>query len=347
MTRVFVYEWCCGAARGDTPRAAPLCSEGWAMLDAAVTDFSRVAGVQVNTFLDACMRIEPTVAAAVEQWQNVTVTWVAGDEEAAFRLAAGESDFALVIAPDFDGILEARCRWAVTAGTTLLGPSPEAVTLTADKLALARHFNARGVPTPETIPARDDILSFAPPYVLKLRYGAGSQEMMVCTDSSTRMDINYEAAGIGEFILQPLIIGIPASVAFLIGPRRTHALPPAEQFVSVPGNFRYLGGRAPLPTRIAERAERVARTAIDAVPGLHGYVGVDVVLGKAGDMVIEINPRLTTSYVGLRALAEDNLMEVLLRLVQGESVRNPRWRSSSVVWSPDGHAQLVGEHVQE
>jgi predicted ATP-grasp superfamily ATP-dependent carboligase len=33
---------------------------------------------------------------------------------------------------------------------------------------------------------------------------------------------------------------------------------------------------------------------------LWGYVGVDLVLADAGPIVLEINPRLTTSYCGLR-----------------------------------------------
>jgi predicted ATP-grasp superfamily ATP-dependent carboligase len=39
-----------------------------------------------------------------------------------------------------------------------------------------------------------------------------------------------------------------------------------------------------------------------------GYLGVDLVLGPnaSTDKVIEINPRLTTSYVGLRAAIESD-----------------------------------------
>ena len=53
------------------------------------------------------------------------------------------------------------------------------------------------------------------------------------------------------------------------------------------------------------------------MPGLSGYVGVDVVLGNDGrDWAIEINPRLTTSYVGLRALAGFNLAEAMLAVAR-------------------------------
>ena len=219
-------------------------------------------------------------------------------------------------------------------GRDAAGPVARRGGVDGGQAAPARHFQRHGVPTPETTPARDLLLPNIPaPFVLKHRFGAGSHEMMICTDESTADDLVSEAAGIGELILQPLVFGLPASVSFLIGPRRTHVLPPAEQFVSLPGNFRYLGGQAPLPALLAERAVRIARRAVEVVDGLAGYVGVDVVLGDAGDHVIEINPRLTTSYVGLRVLAADNLMDVLRRLVRGESVATPRWR---------GRRSLVG-----
>ena len=63
------------------------------------------------------------------------------------------------------------------------------------------------------------------------------------------------------------------------------------------------------------------------MPGLLGYVGVDLVLGDAADgsrdYAIEINPRLTTSYVGLRALADFNIAEAMLRAANGPRLEPP------------------------
>ena len=49
-----------------------------------------------------------------------------------------------------------------------------------------------------------------------------------------------------------------------------------------------------------------------AIPGLAGYVGVDFVLTPAGPVVLEVNPRLTSSYCGLsRALGRNVAAEIL------------------------------------
>jgi predicted ATP-grasp superfamily ATP-dependent carboligase len=144
----------------------------------------------------------------------------------------------------------------------------------------------------------------------------------------------------GELLVQPFVPGLACSVAFLIGPEEIIALAPCGQHLSNDGRFRFLGGELPLPPDLAERAVALGRRAVASVPGLNGYVGVDLVLGASRDgvedAVIEINPRLTTSYVGLRALAEVNLAEAMLRVVEGRKFRNFKWRNGSVVYHCHG-----------
>jgi tyramine---L-glutamate ligase len=295
--RIVVYEYTCaraGAALGES-----LHCEGRAMLAAVLDDFHLIPGIEATT---------PPLG---------------GDCEA-LREAARTSDYVLLIAPEFDGLLAERCYWVEQAGGHLLGPSSAAVRLTADKLRLSRRLRAAGIPTPPCGPVRF-------PAVLKPRDGAGSQATFLVRspDELTRCKEQAVAEGWrGELILQPFVPGTAASVALLLGPGRCVPLLPAEQYLSDDGRFRYRGGRVPLRADLCERAVTLARRTVEAVPGLRGYVGVDLVLGDE-DQVIEINPRLTTSYVGLRALAETNLAEAMLRVVEGEQI-SLHWREGTV-----------------
>jgi predicted ATP-grasp superfamily ATP-dependent carboligase len=308
MLRVFVYEFTCAAAPSGI--AAPLCAEGEAMLSAALADFGRVSGIEAFA-----IRSE-------------------ADKPAAFRSAARRADWSLVIAPEFDGLLEQRCRWALEAGSRLLGPSPETVALCADKLALARHWLSNGVHTPPTITLEERPTKLTQ-WIVKPRFGAGSLDTVLNGELKSTSEI-------GPMIVQPFLSGRAASVAFLCGPAARLALPPAEQILSADGRFRYLGGRLPLPADLASRAVTLAWQAIDRVPGLCGYIGVDLVLGDDGrDWAIEINPRLTTSYIGLRALAESNLAEAMLEIAAGAELRPLRWRSGTVEFSAQGQCRRL------
>jgi len=306
------------------------------MLQAIVQDFVRASGIEVVTLLHEGFGSELDLAGC---------RCVRGrDEESTIHALARMADYTLLIAPEFNDILVTRCRWVLEAGGRLLGPSPAAVQLTADKLALGRHLHEYSIDTPcshlftTRIPIGLDY-----PAVLKPRHGAGSLAT-VLVRNPTELEacaaiLDRELPG-EEAIVQPLVPGQAASIAFLMGPRQTVPLLPAAQKLSADGRFRYQGGSVPLREALAARAIALGQGAVAAIPELRGYVGVDLILGRvldgSEDQVIEINPRLTTSYLGLRALARTNLALALVRIAHGEETPPIAWRPGGVAFTADG-----------
>jgi predicted ATP-grasp superfamily ATP-dependent carboligase len=336
--RIFLYEFTCAAADPGLP--ASLRAEGRAMLAAAAEDFGRVPGVSTCTLLHAGPGSADIGPSQVYRHE--------GGEEELFRRLARAAEATLVIAPETDDQLRTRCRWVLEEGGQLLGPGPAAVGLTADKLALADHLRRHGVATPPAWPwplAGAEVPGNEPafPAVLKPRFGAGSLATFLVRDPAGLAPCAAAARrelGSAEMVLQPYVPGVAASVALLVGPDGPAALLPAEQHLSEDDRFRYRGGRIPLAPPLADRARRLARQAAATVPGLRGYVGVDLVLGEADDgsrdQVIEINPRLTTSYVGLRRLARGNLAGALLRTALGLPPGELSWHPGAVCFRADG-----------
>jgi predicted ATP-grasp superfamily ATP-dependent carboligase len=331
--RIFVYEFICAAA---VNAPASLAREGRAMLDAVLHDLGRCRGVRTTTLLPAGT---PPPAAG---WPNNTVLLAdPGTERERFVAEARRADYTLVIAPEFDDLLGERCRRVEECGGRLLGPGSAAVRLTGDKLRLAEHLRRHGVPTPPALPWRwpgvGESLPVDFPLVCKPRYGAGSQATFLLRNPDDLAAAAAVAAGEGwrgAMIAQPYKDGRAASVSFLVG-GRTLALPAAAQRLSDDDRFRYLGGEVPLPAALDRRARQLAQRAVESVAGLFGYVGVDVILAPLpeDDVVIEINPRLTTSYIGLRRLARFNLAEALLAVTTGSPLPRLEWHEGPVMFS--------------
>jgi len=323
MRTVFVYEFFTarGQHRDPSDPAHSLWREGNAMRAACVADFERIPGVTVTTMLD----ISPQ-----DDWTE-------------FCRLAPKCDATLVIAAEIDSVLERRQRSAREAGArSVLGSAETATQIASDKRWLAEVWSSAGVPTPVTIPVEE--VSANLPVVIKSPFGAGSHAIRRLDSlpewESLRQGKRFYCYLVEGMLTQPYVPGVAASVSFLVGPNCVVPLLPGYQRIAGDGRFTYLGGEIPLPDGLTLRAVKLARRAIDAVPGLGGYVGVDLVLGDAADgsadYAIEINPRLTTSYVGLRALTDDNLMAKLWEVCDGAADVRVRWRDGGVRFTPDG-----------
>jgi predicted ATP-grasp superfamily ATP-dependent carboligase len=110
-------------------------------------------------------------------------------------------------------------------------------------------------------------------------------------------------------ILQPFCPGEAMSATFLIGASgATHLIAVGWQKIELKERaITYAGGILPAPAHYALGA---VRDAVGCVPGLRGLVGVDFVRdpATAETTVIEINPRPTTSLVGLVELSPPGMI---------------------------------------
>jgi predicted ATP-grasp superfamily ATP-dependent carboligase len=146
-----------------------------------------------------------------------------------------------------------------------------------------------------------------------------------------------------EYLWQPFVAGGSYSVAALVRPGHApDILPVAEQQLTTDGEFRYLGGC--VPANLSENTARMIRSLmldlIASLAGLNGYIGVDLIVPDDGDpLFVELNPRLTSSYIGYRQLCEDNLMERLL--FPQRAVEPLRWKPGVVTFDSAGSGLLA------
>ena len=289
-----------------------LLAEGRAMADALSLDLA-AADTRVDRMLDTTL--EPTARVTHRNITYHPITSARAERETFLQLASS-ADWTILIAPESEGALGERVAWTQRAGGQLWGPSAEVIELTSDKHRLASHLADAGIEVPHgtALAAGDSLpVDFPYPAVLKPRDGAGSQGMRQIDVHDPATTVPFNAR------LEQLRAGQAASVVILGGPVGLCPLPPCTQTLSADGQFTYLGGSLPLANSLATRATRIACRAVAACGEMHGYVGVDLILGSRADedCVIEINPRLISSYLLLRRVAEENLARSILAWRQG------------------------------
>jgi predicted ATP-grasp superfamily ATP-dependent carboligase len=335
---VFLYEWATGGGLVDEPGPVPasLVREGAAMIGALASDFLRIKDCCVSAMRDPRM-----LQLALPGCKVVDVLSRTSHREELERLSAA-ADATILIAPEFDDILLKAARVVVASGGRLMSPAPEFIRVAADKQRTCERLSAAGVRVPagrllepdEPLPADIDY-----PAVLKPVNGAGSQDTYLVSGP-------YDAppAYAWPRRLESYVPGLAASVAVLCGPNGRVSLVPCKQRISEDGRLRYLGGELPLSAGLAERASVLAERALESMPPAIGYVGVDLVLGRepdgSEDAVIEINPRLTTSYVGLRTAATSNLADTMWQAAQGE-MRPVEFSSRAIEFDASGNVSFM------
>ncbi len=338
---IFLYEWITGGGLVEEPGPLPasMLAEGAAMVTALAADFLAIEGARVTLLRD--MRLDEMVLPGCEVI-GIHSTSHRQDE---IESLADEADHTLVIAPEFDDILLETLRHVEQAGGRLLAASAKFVKLTADKHQTALHLIQAGVPVPDAVALSPDEeklpAEFSYPAVIKPVCGAGSQLTLLVSGPKDEPPLYPWPRRLERYCP-----GIAASVAMLCGPNHRTPLPACRQHLSTDGRFTYRGGSLIHETDLARRATHLADRAMEALPLALGYVGVDLVLGKAADgsedVVIEVNPRITTSYVGLRAATDDNLAAALIENVAGRAT-SPHFRTSRLDFSADGMIRSPGE----
>ncbi|MFL6649965.1 MAG: ATP-grasp domain-containing protein [Sulfurifustaceae bacterium] len=314
--RIFVCEYVTGGGLLNEPLPASLAQEGELMLRALVHDLADIEGIEPVVVRDPRLpAIQPACEAIVADARaDVWATW---------REAIGGADAVWPIAPETGGALERVSALVLEADRVLLGTSPATVAVAASKRATAERLAACGVTVVPTYTVTDAPLGLAPFWVVKPDDGAG------CTDTR-RYGGRDLAAAIGNralppgYVVQPYIEGTPASLSVLCRDGAAWLLTCNRQRIALDDDaFRLQGVIVNALSDQRTRFESIARQVAAALPGLWGYVGIDLVCTPEETCVLEINPRLTTSYVGLRDALGMNPAAMVLALDQHDP-RLPR-----------------------
>ncbi|GAI71357.1 unnamed protein product, partial [marine sediment metagenome] len=248
-----------------------------------------------------------------------------------------ESSYCFIIAPEFSNILYNLTKIAKDNKKIVLSVDLEGIWLGTSKLKTYNFFLENKVNTPQTyaIPFKKKFdLEFVLqkfnklgcPVIIKPEDGVGSESIFYFENKAQIIhffeDSNEKLDQSRNYILQEYIDGKDLSVSIINGV--SSKKPDAMNQIILSINAQiikfkdsvndsiYLGGFTPVVDYkvLKDRLEKILKS-MD-LSSFRGYFGIDFI-EKADNSIyfIEINPRLTTSYIGIRNILGYNPLEMI------------------------------------
>jgi predicted ATP-grasp superfamily ATP-dependent carboligase len=281
----------------------------------------------VTTLLDSRIaRLNPPINA-----DCVVPVFSSREAQVNLRKISEQADAAYVIAPETDGLLQSLVEVVEQTGAASLNCPASAIEKVSDKVVFYEFMRKLGLPLPETImfSVTDDLKeikkavrgSLKFPLIFKPSNGVS------CCGLSVVRNEEHVAGAVGKikressskhFLVQELIIGAAASVSLVSTGSDVVPISLNRQDVTIEtpeACSSYSGGLVPFDNPLRAEAFKVAEKIVRSFRDLRGYLGVDFVLTEEKAVAVEVNPRLTTSYVGLRRVANLNPAQAIVNAV--------------------------------
>ena len=304
IKKIFVCEFITGGGLCAEQLPESMVKEGALMRDALLQDLSHLP-YKIYTTVDARLKPPRNVekCIVVQPDANIWQVW-----EAQIKLV----DAVWIIAPETDGLLQYLTQLAVRYGKRILGCGLVSVKVTSEKLTTCLALQKAGI---STIPTHtyDDWKKTDITWLAKPNDGAGCGDT-VCFDNSDELQDWFAQNGRRHtHVIQAYQEGTPASISCVMHQGKAEVLSCNTQLVSVENKALAFKGCVVNGMKAHwQQFQTIAQKVAQAMPDLAGYVGIDVIVTSREICVVEINPRLTTSYAGLHKATGVNLAELII-----------------------------------
>ena len=230
-----------------------------------------------------------------------------GDFAEAIEQHAPLCDMGLVIAPDN---LLSRFTALLEQHTHNLGCGFMTIALCANKVKTQKILSQNGIPVPgEPGPGKR---------VIKPVNGCGTQGVRLSDDAPGEGEFAeryIKGENISVSIIPNRVIG-EACLYFTGNPPLVLAVNRQDVVIEPDGSFTYRGGETPIHPEREDEIVATARKVTDVL-GCQGYCGIDMIVADKV-YVVDVNPRITTSLVGIVACMDEEVAELLIAASKGE-----------------------------
>lgn len=297
-----------GFAGRDLPDSLML--EGAMMLQALVAELKSVADIEPVILLDSrCVMADSPDAVEIHQVAE------GQDYESVLKGLMRECDVFWPIAPETDEQLIGLVDLAAIENVTTLLSSRAALQLCASKLATSRHLRERDIAAVDTQYSMSHDFDAAHDWVFKPDDGVGCEGGWLVRSAQEYQTVKRRLED-AAYVVQPFLDGRALSLSCLFKNGRGWLLCRNEQVVRILNSrFQLQACRVNVQDEAVYDYDELVDQVAQAMPGLWGYIGIDLIETEQGPVILEINPRLTTSYVGIQKATGVNVAEQVLRML--------------------------------
>jgi predicted ATP-grasp superfamily ATP-dependent carboligase len=335
--KILVFEYITGGGFNKQELPNSLASEGRLMLNALLDNLHFYAEHENGNGIDIVVMLDSRVNGSIntDGFDTVVISPEQNSHEEFVRLVL-LCDAVWPIAPEFDGILQALCQVVELLGKKLLTSPACAVAVTGNKFKTYQYLKDHHIATVPTrlftgvawesngdAPRVEEELSRlsaanrigkVEEWLVKPVDGVGCTDSYILTDQH---DFEQMYLRKGDYVIQPHIQGKKTSLSCLFKEGSGWLLCANLQHFNIIKQQYQLSkiivNHDPNLSTYQDLVDNIAH----ALPELWGYVGIDLIETSEQLLVLEINPRLTTSFVGIEAALGINVAENILQLLKG------------------------------
>lgn len=326
--KIFILEYFTSRTK-DPEEKLSFYNEGLKMLNTVLCSAADIASVEITTLIhqDFYNKLFYFLKQNYHGYPSPNINFIKRNsnpdkKENYFRylkqLQLKDFDYFLIIAPESDNIAADITEIFEEKEISNLGSSSKVIKKAADKWLFYKKFShCLNMPKTKLIKTKtnsfldDEIF----PAVIKARYSAGSELKIVKNKNEflnhykevLKHEINKR-----DYIIQKIIPGEAGSISVVSKDQRYFILSINKQIINKE-NFSYQGGIINYSFKNTCLLKNSVKQIKENYPDLNGYFGIDFIYHNGKYYFLEINPRLTSSIIGISELY--NFFELII-LVQ-------------------------------
>jgi len=276
--------------------------EGKEILDSLIKSFLKIKEHQLSILIN-----RDNLDLIDHQSNRISFILTAEDSKLSYfeklsKLEIDSSDYFLIVAPETNNLLYQITKIMEDKNIKNLGCSSNCIKKAANKWLLYQQFKNTPVLLPETYlinSAEVELKKDFFPAVIKAKYSAGSELKIV---KSKKEFNNLKLEDYNGQIIQKVIDGIPGSLSIAANSKEFKILSINKQLINT-DDFSYLGSIINHKFQGDYKLQELANLIKNKFPCLNGYFGIDFIYTQKGFYLLEINPRITSSFIGLAAIS--------------------------------------------